>query len=120
MGNVDTLYVPKTHSDMYFLSPVPTGPPAGLTVSTTSTTSTGTWMEIACIERNGNINSYDVELWERSVVTLNRNVRGRIFTAGGLTPATRYTFRVAGVNSNGTGPFIERTVTTDEASKPQL
>jgi hypothetical protein len=76
-------------------------------------------MEIACIERNGDINSYDVELREQSVVAIDRNVLGSTYTAGGLTPATRYTFRVAGVNVNGTGPFIERTVTTDEAGKPQ-
>ena len=33
------------------------------------------------------------------------NVMDRTFTASGLTPNTNYTFRVAGVNSNGTGPF---------------
>ena len=33
------------------------------------------------------------------------NVMDRTFTASGLTPHTNYTFRVAGVNSNGTGPY---------------
>ena len=33
------------------------------------------------------------------------NVMDRTFTASGLTPHTNYIFRVAGVNSNGTGPY---------------
>ena len=44
------------------------------------------------------------------VRTVNRN-----FTADGLTPHTNYTFSVAGVNSNGTGPYSnDITVLTDE------
>ena len=43
------------------------------------------------------------------------NVMNRTFTASGLTPHTNYTFRVAGVNSNGTGPYSDDiTVLTDE------
>ena len=44
------------------------------------------------------------------------NVNGRTYTVSGLTPATRYTFRVAGVTSSGAGPFSPaRVVTTMEA-----
>ena len=42
----------------------------------------------------------------------------RTFTASGLTPYTNYTFRVAGVNSNGTGPYTNTiTILTDEDGK---
>ena len=41
----------------------------------------------------------------------------RTFTAGGLTPYTNYTFRIAGVNDNGTGPFTNATsIMTEEES----
>ena len=46
------------------------------------------------------------------------NVIDRTFTASELTPHTNYTFRVAGVNSNGTGPYSnDITVLTDEDGK---
>ena len=48
------------------------------------------------------------------------NVMDRTFTASGLTPHTNYTFRVAGVNSNGTGPYTNTlTIQTDEEGKQQ-
>jgi hypothetical protein len=99
----------------------PTGSPTGLdvpTASITSTASTGNWMEIACTERNGDINGYDVQLLIRGVVIRDVNVPSLTYTATELTPFTIYTFRVAGVNINGTGPFAERTFTTAEARKP--
>ena len=40
------------------------------------------------------------------------DVNGRTYTVSGLTPATHYTFRVAGVTSGGTGPFSPTTVVT--------
>ena len=43
------------------------------------------------------------------------NVINRTFTASGLTPHTNYTFKVAGVNSNGTGPYTKcLIILTDE------
>ena len=45
-------------------------------------------------------------------------MRDRSFFNGQLTPHTEYTFRVAGVNNNGTGPFTDIvSLTTDEDSK---
>ena len=42
------------------------------------------------------------------------------FTAIGLSPATLYTFRVAGVTVNGTGPYTDITlVTTEDGSMSQ-
>ena len=42
------------------------------------------------------------------------NLMDRTLTASGLTPHTNYTFRVAGVNSAGTGPFTDIILTTAE------
>ena len=40
------------------------------------------------------------------------DVNDRTYTVSGLTPATHYTLRVAGVTSGGTGPFSPTTVVT--------
>jgi hypothetical protein len=69
-----------------------------------------TWRIIQCIHQNGNITGYAVEFNGSTT-----EVVGRSFNASGLTPARNYTFRVAGVNINGTGPFTNyTTITTDE------
>ena len=45
-------------------------------------------------------------------------VVNQTFTASGLNPQALYTFRVAGVNSNGMGPFTDViSIHTDEDSK---
>ena len=64
-------------------------------------------MQIDCIESNGVITNYTVVFQEQggAVVPGEVNVMDRTFTASGLTPHTNYIFRVAGVNSNGTGPY---------------
>ena len=73
-----------------------------------------TWDTIDCIERNGVITSYSVEFQEEGGADIPGEVMGQSFTASGLTPNTSYTFRVAGVNANGTGPFTESiTINTD-------
>ena len=70
------------------------------------------WNEIECIERNGMISNYTVEFLSLggSVIAGVLMVNERRFTANGLTPFTNYTFRVAGVNSNGAGPFSVPTI----------
>ena len=45
------------------------------------------------------------------------NVMDRTFTSSGLTPHTNYIFGVAGVNSNGTGPYSNDIVLTNEDGK---
>ena len=63
------------------------------------------------------ITSYTVMFQEQggAVIPDEVNVMDRTFTASGLTPHTNYTFRVAGVNSNGTGPYSDDiTALTDE------
>ena len=75
------------------------------------------WTTINCIERNGPITGYIAELNEVGGASIPGDVLGQIFSANGLTPYTRYSFRVAGVNINGTGPFSNAmTLRTDEDS----
>lgn len=76
------------------------------------------WDRIECSESNGIVFYYIADIQRQSearspAVTMDQN-----FTAAGLTPNTVYTFRVAGVNINGTGPFSDAiTILTAEDSK---
>ena len=102
---------------MSFILVAPTRPPHDVTPSTTSRSVSVSWSTIECIERNGVITNYTVVFQEQggAVIPCEVNVMDRTFTASGLTPHTNYTFRVAGVNSNGTGPYSNVTVIlTDE------
>ena len=66
------------------------------------------WRQIDCIERNGAITNYAIVIHKQGGMCRfpgEANVIDRTFTASGLTPHTNYTFSIAGVNSNGTGPF---------------
>ena len=74
------------------------------------------WHQIDCIERNGVITNYTVVFLEQggAVIPGEVNVMDRTFTASGLTPHTNYTFRVAGINSNGTGPYSNGAMVTTE------
>ena len=74
------------------------------------------WSEIECTERNGPITSYIVEFQEVEGVMIPGLVAHRTFTANGLFPYTYYTFRVAGVNEVGTGPFSNRITIRIEGS----
>ena len=102
---------------MSFILVAPTRPPRDVTPSTTSRSVSVSWGTIECFERNGVITNYSVVFQEQggAVNPGEVNVMDRTFTASGLTPHTSYTFRVAGVNSNGTGPYSNVTVIlTDE------
>ena len=72
-----------------------------------SISATLTWETIDYIERNGVITGYSVGFQEEGGAGIPGEVMGQSFTASGLTPNTSYTFRVAGVNANGTGPYTE-------------
>ena len=90
--------------------------------TTTPSTATVTWDAIECINQNGIITDYMVQFQEQdggaSVTGGVVNVIDRTYTVSGLTPATPYTFLVAGVTSGVTGPFSPaRVVTTLEACK---
>ena len=104
----------------FFVSPAPTGAPRSVTYTLTLTSVNINWLQIDCIERNGAITNYTVVFQEQggAVIPGEVNVMDRAFTASGLTPHTNYIFRVAGVNSNGTGPYSnDITVLTDEDGK---
>ena len=78
-----------------------------MSLSTTSRSVVVSWTGIECIERNGEITGYTVKFQEEGGTRIPGEVMDQIFTASSLTPHTNYTFRVAGLNSNGTGPFSE-------------
>ena len=62
------------------------------------------------------ITNYTVVFHEHggAVIPGEVNVMDRIFTASGLAPHTNYIFRVAGVNSNGTGLYSDDTMAMTE------
>ena len=102
--------------DVPFLCAVPTGAPRGVVASVTSRSIMVSWNTINCIERNGVITGYIVEFREQLGARIPGEVLEQSFTATGLTPGRTYTFRVAGVSSDGTGPFTDLSViNTDEA-----
>ena len=106
-----------------FLYLAPAGFPQGITSSVTARSVNVSWNEIECIERNGMITNYTVEFssLEGSVIPGVLMVDERRFIASGLAPFTNYTFRVAGVNSNGIGPFSNITmIETAEDSRFDL
>ena len=95
---------------MLFFFAAPSAPPCSIMIlSVTSRSINISWTQIRCIERNGPITNYTVEFQEVGGALIPGVVVNRTFTASGLTPYTNYTFRVAGVNDNGTGPFTNVT-----------
>ena len=87
------------------------------TPSITSRSFSISWTEIECTEHNGLITNYTVEFQEEGGAVIPGVIVNRTFTASGLTPYTNYTFRVAGVNQAGTGPFSDTTsILTEEES----
>ena len=80
------------------------------------------WDEITCRERNGVITNYLVELKKEGVgepIPGMLMINERRFFADGsqIIPFTNYTFRVAGRNMQGQGPYSEiMTIRTMEDS----
>ena len=88
-----------------------------MTYTASSTHVSINWRQIDCIECNGVITDYTVVFQKQGgdVIPGEVNVTDRTFTASGLAPHTNYIFRVAGVNSNGTGPYSNGIIVlTDE------
>jgi len=83
-------------------------------VNKTSRSITVTWEPIACIHRNGpRITSYAVMFGPLGRETRNMT-SDRMFHAEELIPNTNYSFQVAGVNSQGDGPFTNASIITTE------
>ena len=66
------------------------------------------WMPINCHGRNGIILDYVVKFRpvRESLITTG-TVEDETFIVSGLNPSTNYSFQVAGINENGTGPFSD-------------
>ena len=100
---------------------VPTGSPQFVVTTDVTSDSIGIrWARVGCTVRNSEITGYTVRYGQTgSTDTFVELVSGtnesdRVFTATGLTPLTSYFFQVAGVGSEGTGPFRGITAETRE------
>ena len=94
----------------------PTGVPRNTNYSVASRNASFSWNSILCIDRNGEIIHYEVVFQKQdgAMILDEVSVMNRTFNTDGLTPHTNYTFRVAGVNINGTGPFSNSSILTHE------
>ncbi len=90
---------------MSFKSLAPTQPPLNVNLSVISRNVSVSWSPIDCVERNGLITLYIVEFLPVGGNVTTESVPKESFTASDLMPSTNYSFRVAGVNSHGIGPF---------------
>ena len=76
------------------------------------------WGRVNCIDRNSEITGYTVRYGQTgSTTNVMESVSGtsdsdRVFTGSGLIPRTSYTFEVAAVSSESTGPFRTGSVET--------
>ena len=93
---------------------VPSGMPQPLMMLQRNDSSiTVQWDRVSCIDRNSETTGYTVRYGQTgstTTVTVMDSVSGtsdsdRMFTASGLMARTNYTFEVAAVSSEGTGPF---------------
>ena len=97
-------------------STAPTGAPDGVSEGpVTANSITVQWGEVPCLDRNGEITSYTVEVTLSGEVVATVNVNGgsaRRGTVSGLNPATAYLVLVTAVNSADTGPISGIPITT--------
>ena len=90
--------------------------------SVTSSSITVRWGRVSCIDRNSEITSYTVRYGQTGSTTTDmESVSGtsdsdRMFTASGLILRTNYTFEVAAVSNEGTGPFSTGTTVKTSGS----
>ena len=105
---------------LFPLSPVPSAPPAGLTVFDVPPASFSVqWENVPCIQRNGDITGYSVRygvLGNGGMETPTMVGSDILMTnLMGLVPDTSYLVQVAGVNGQGVGVYGEITVTTPQS-----
>ena len=84
-----------------------------------STSITITWDRVACDQRNGEIDGYNVTYYpedkdtnEITNIVLGVTESNRTFLASGLQPLTNYTFEVQAFNRYGYGPVANATFQT--------
>ena len=87
--------------------------------SSNSTSITITWDRVACHQRNGEIDGYNVTYYPKgdksdinTVVVHGVAESNRTFLASGLQPLTNYTFEVQAFNGIGYGPAASATFQT--------
>ncbi len=90
----------------------PSGAPQNVCLIMISNTVILSWSPIDCIERNGVITNYITEFQLIEGGVIPGTVTDRNFTSSRLSSSTNYTFRVAGVNSEGIGLFSNITLIT--------
>ena len=102
-----------------FSSPVPSGPPLGITaVSSTPYSILLSWSLPRSIYRNGIITGYTMNVTAASSVIFHSSTTANSYTVGSLSPYTRYNCSVAAKTVNGTGPFSRIVLAwTQEACK---
>ena len=104
--------------------PAPSGAPMSITNTSNSATSiTITWDRVACSQRNGGIDGYNVTYYPNADYTkkVTSTVYGvtdsnRTFLASGLQPLTNYTFEVQAFNGDMYGPAANVTFQTSGTS----
>ena len=88
-------------------------------ISKSSTSITISWERVACDERNGEINGYNVTYYPKSngtdkttVIVYGVTESNRTFMARGLQPQINYTFELLAFNAEGHGPAANATFQT--------
>ena len=94
---------------IYYIYIVPSAAPRDLRFNTVNSKNiTLTWRNINCILRNGIITSFDVQYEQVDGALTTMRIGSSDTTSYiviGLLPFTEYMFQIAGVNSDGPGPY---------------
>ena len=120
--SIQSIYIVKPIKTLFYilillLWLVPNGSVCGLRRERSNFTSiTISWQPVDCFLQNGAIIQYmihyneTVTMRQISSDTVEANILQ--FTTSTLFPGTMYTFQVAAVNNNGTGPYTSLQVST--------
>ena len=98
----------KCKLSVFLILTAPSGSPGVPTASVTTATSISiSWIQISCIDRNGDIIGYRIVYGpvNTAPVTLDHQSTSTSRDFTGLSPFTNYVFSVSGVNSQGAGAF---------------
>ena len=95
----------------------PSGEPQNITGGAINSTSILIqWNDVNCFDRNGDITGYRIIILPS--ITMKTSESSFIVTH--LTPHSNYTFQVAAVNVNGTGPNGTITLSTEAVKSKSL